>query len=130
MKGVNKVTLVGRIGKDPEVLTNNVVKTSMATTRSFKNKDGLWEDETEWHNLVLFGNVGKIAHDYVKKGSLVYVEGSIKSSKYDGKDGVSRTSFSIIVRELQILTPKNGENRPQSESEEVPVEIIDDEIPF
>lgn len=108
---VNKVMLVGRLGKDPEIryMPNNdpVVTFSLATNESWKNKDGQRQEKAEWHNIVLFRSLANIAHQYLKKGSLVYIEGKIQSRKYLSKEGIERISYEIIADNLKMLGSKN-----------------------
>jgi len=91
MAGVNKVILIGNLGKDPEVFTfengNKKVSFSLATTESFKNKDGARVDRTEWHNIVFYRGLADIATQYLKKGQTIYLEGSIRTRTYDNSEG-------------------------------------------
>jgi single-strand DNA-binding protein len=111
-KGVNKVILVGNVGKDPETKyaqNGNAITTfSVATSRSWKDKNGVQQDETEWHNLVCFGKIAEICGKYLNKGSKVYVEGSLKTNKWKDKDGNDRYTTNIIVNDMQMLDPKNS----------------------
>jgi single-strand DNA-binding protein len=109
---INKVTLVGRAGKDPEVrhFENNqkVANFTLATDYTYKNKNGEKVTETEWHNLVIWGTAAEIAEKYIKKGKLLYVEGRIRSRSYDGQDGAKRYITEIMVDNFQLLSPKEG----------------------
>jgi single-strand DNA-binding protein len=91
MAGINKVILIGNLGKDPEVFTfengNKKVSFSLATTESFKNKEGARVDRTEWHNIVLYRGLADIAAQYLKKGQTIYLEGSIRTRSYDNSEG-------------------------------------------
>jgi single-strand DNA-binding protein len=108
-KSVNKVILLGNVGKDPELkaaATGTVVATfSIATSDRFKDKEGTWQDRTEWHNLVAFGKVAEIIRDYVKKGSKLYVEGSLRTQSWDDKtSGQKRYKTEIVVNDLSLRT--------------------------
>lgn len=110
-KSVNKATLIGNVGKDPDVryTPNNtpVATFSLATTESWKDQSGKQSDKTEWHNLVVWGKLAEICRDYVKKGQRIYVEGKIQYRSYDDKDGVKRYVTEINVNDLVMLSPKN-----------------------
>jgi single-strand DNA-binding protein len=109
---VNKVTLIGHLGQDPEVrkLENGtpVGRFSLATNESYKDANGETKDLTEWHNIVVWRNLAEIAEKILKKGTLVYVEGKISYRKYTGKDGVERTSCDIVASNFRSMTKKEG----------------------
>ena len=102
---VNKVILVGRLGRDPEVryLPNGeaVANFGVATSEQWKDRNGERQERTEWHSVTLYRRLAEIAGQYLKKGSQVYIEGRIQSRKYTGKDGVERTAYEIIGGELK-----------------------------
>lgn len=106
-RGVNKVILVGNLGNDPETKYTQggmaVTKISLATTSVRKDKEGNTQERTEWHRVTFFGKLGEIAGEYLRKGSQVYVEGSIRYDKYTGNDGVERYFTDIIADEMQML---------------------------
>jgi single-strand DNA-binding protein len=106
-RGVNKVILVGNLGNDPETKYTQggmaVTKASLATTSVRKDKEGNTQERTEWHRVTFFGKLGEIAGEYLRKGSQVYVEGSIRYDKYTGQDGVERYSTDIIADEMHML---------------------------
>lgn len=108
---VNKVILVGRLGRDPEVryMPNGeaVANFSIATDETWRDKNGERQTRTEWHNITLYRKLGEIAGQYLRKGSLVYIEGRIQSRKYTGKDGVERTAYDIIGNEMKMLGSKS-----------------------
>ncbi|HJW45091.1 MAG TPA: single-stranded DNA-binding protein [Lysobacter sp.] len=112
-RGINKVILVGNLGNDPETKYTQggmaVTKASLATTSVRKDKEGNTQERTEWHRVTFFGKLGEIAGEYLKKGSQVYVEGSIRYDKYTGQDGVERYSTDIIADEMQMLGGRPGE---------------------
>jgi single-strand DNA-binding protein len=111
MASVNKVILIGNAGRDPEVRTfpsgDKVCNVTIATTEKWKDKSsGEQKEATEWHRLVFNGRLAEIAGEYVKKGSSIYVEGSIKSRKYTDKDQIERTAVEIRVDKLTLLGSK------------------------
>ncbi|HEX5363832.1 MAG TPA: single-stranded DNA-binding protein [Gallionella sp.] len=108
---VNKVILVGRLGKDPETryMTNGeaVTNVSLATSENYKDKSGEKQERTEWHNLVFYRRLAEVAGEYLKKGSQVYVEGRIQTRKWQDKEGKERYTTEIIVNEMQMLGGKS-----------------------
>lgn len=106
-RGVNKVILVGNLGNDPEVKYTQggmaVTTLSLATTSVRKDKDGNQQERTEWHRVKLFGKLGEIAGEYLKKGRQVYIEGSIRYDKFTGQDGVEKYFTDIVADEMQML---------------------------
>lgn len=106
-RGVNKVILVGNLGNDPETKYTQggmaVTKVSLATTSTRKDKEGNTQERTDWHRVTFFGKLGEIAGEYLRKGSQVYVEGSIRYDKYTGQDGVERYSTDIIGDDMQMM---------------------------
>jgi single-strand DNA-binding protein len=119
-RGVNKVILIGNLGKDPEVRYTPggaaVVSFSIATTESWKDKQsGEKVEKTEWHNITAFGKLAEICGEYLKKGSQVYVEGRIQTDKYQDKQtGQDRYSTKIIINEMQMLGGRGGAGMPES----------------
>src|SRR6476659_1598030 len=119
-RGVNKVILVGTLGKDPEVRYSQagaaMTSISVATNESWKDKvTGEKQERTEWHRVKFFGRVAVLAGEYLKKGGQVYIEGSLRTEKYTDKQGVEKYSTDIIASELQMLGGKSdGDNKPQA----------------
>jgi single-strand DNA-binding protein len=107
---VNKVILIGRLGKDPETryMPNGeaVTNVAMATSENWKDKSGEKQEKTEWHNLVFYRRLAEIAGEYLKKGSQVYIEGKLQTRKWE-KDGVTRYTTEIIVNEMTMLGGKS-----------------------
>jgi single-strand DNA-binding protein len=100
---LNKVQIIGRLGQEPEAVSDGVVRLNVATTDTWKDRDsGERREKTEWHQVTLFGKLGEVATRYLHKGSLVYIEGSLEHRKYE-KDGQTRYSTSIKGRELRML---------------------------
>lgn len=113
-RGVNKVILVGNLGKDPEVKYTPqgtaVAKFSLATTERYKDKAGEWQDRTEWHNIVAWARTAEVAGEYLKKGRTVYIEGSIRTNSWDDKEtGQKKYRTEIVVNELIMLGGGRGE---------------------
>ena len=142
---LNKVILIGRLGRDPEVryMPNGeaVCNFSVATSESWKDQSGQRQEKTEWHNITMYRKLAEIAGQYLRKGSQVYLEGRIQSRKYQGKDGIERTAYDIIVNEMKMLGGGNdsGQQSNQTPSQPrrqapaapaAPAEDIDDDIPF
>jgi single-strand DNA-binding protein len=111
-RSVNKVILLGRLGKDPEVKYTPsgtaVAKFSLATSDRFKDKDGNWQDRTEWHNLTAWARTAEIVGEYLKKGSQVYVEGSLRTHSWDDKQtGQKKYMTEVNINELVMLGGKS-----------------------
>jgi len=106
---IHKVILLGNVGKDPEVrhMDNNLVfaRFTLATNERW-NKDGVWTDHTEWHNIIMWRGLAERAEKYVRKGTMVYVEGRLRSRSYDDKDGVKRSVTEILADEMILVGPK------------------------
>ncbi|MGO4777672.1 single-stranded DNA-binding protein, partial [Lysobacter sp. 2RAB21] len=111
-RGINKVILVGNLGNDPETKYTQggmaVTTLSLATTSVRKDRDGNQQERTEWHRVKLFGKLGEIAGEYLKKGRQVYIEGSIRYDKFTGQDGVEKYFTDIIADEMQMLGGGEG----------------------
>ena len=151
-RGVNKVTLIGNLGNDPEVRYsgngNAVANISLATAESWRDKDsGEQQERTEWHRIVFFGRLAEIVSEYLHKGSQIYVEGRLQTNKWQDKEGNDRYTTQIVANEMQMLGSRgsastNQESVPQKESTpdsspkqtqplaESPVDEVDDDIPF
>ena len=150
-KSVNKVILLGNVGKDPEVRSTGggtmVANFSLATSDRFQDQQGNWQERTEWHNLVAFKRTAEIVRDYVKKGSKLYIEGKIQSRSWDDKEtGAKKYRTEIIVNDLSLLSGRedgggysrssnassNMDQRPPAGIDDVAqsAEISDDDIPF
>jgi single-strand DNA-binding protein len=149
-RSVNKVILVGNVGKDPEIKVastgNSIATFSLATTDRTKDQTGTWTDRTEWHNLVAFQRTAEIVRDYVKKGSKLYIEGRIQTRSWDDKETQQkRYRTEILVNDLVLLSgrgegesggySKSGssyDQRPPAHADDVvqSTEITDDDIPF
>jgi single-strand DNA-binding protein len=118
-RGINRVILIGNLGNDPELKYTQggmaVCTLSLATTSVRKDREGNTQERTEWHRVKLFGKLGEIAGEYLKKGRQVYIEGSIRYDKFTGQDGVEKYFTDIVADEMQMLGGGDGERteRPQ-----------------
>jgi len=112
MASVNKVILLGNLGRDPETRYTTggdaVTNLRIATTETWKDKSGDKQEKTEWHSVVLFGRQAEIAGEYLKKGRSVYIEGRLQTRKYTDKEGVEKYATDIIANEMQMLGGKEG----------------------
>lgn len=136
---LNKVQLIGRVGKTPELFATKSKETlcvfSVATSEKYKDKQGYNVEKTEWHSIKMFGKVAEIARQYLNKGSLVYLEGKIQSQKYQDKQGIERVSYDIICHEMKMLGAKDDNPQSKIEAQKAttpakPIENLDDDIPF
>ncbi len=122
MSGINKVILVGNLGKDPEVRHLEggavVAKFPLATSESYKTKDGQRVDQTEWHNVVMWRGLAESAEKYLRKGSLVYIEGKIRTRSWDDKDGNKRYATEIVADTMTMLTGRKQEDNSSNHSTE------------
>jgi len=113
-RGINKVILVGNLGNDPEVRYTPagacVTTISVATTEQWKDKEGNKQEKTEWHRVVFFGRLAEIAGEYLKKGSQVYVEGKLRTNKWQDQNGQDRYTTEVLANEMQMLGSANGSN--------------------
>ena len=110
MAGINKVILVGRLGRDPEVKTINsgakYARFTIATSETFKGKDGEKKEVTEWHNIVLWRALAEVVEKYVHKGDKLFIEGQIHTRTYEDRSGIRRTFTEIWAESLELLSPK------------------------
>ncbi|MDA3954838.1 MAG: single-stranded DNA-binding protein [Bacteroidales bacterium] len=139
--GINKVILIGNVGKDPEVrhLDSGVAVTTfpLATSETYKNKEGQKVTNTEWHNVVLWRGLAEVAEKYVKKGNPLYIEGKIRTRSWDDKDGNKRYTTEIVTDIMQMLGSKqSNEDAAASASESTSAGDIEnipageDDLPF
>lgn len=150
-RGVNKVILIGNLGRDPEVRYmpsgGAVANVTLATSESWKDRQtGETQERTEWHNVVFFNRLAEIAGEYLRKGSKIYVEGSLRTRKWQGKDGQDRYTTEIVASEMQMLDSRGGgsgsgssapaRSQRQEQDDYEPMrpspgaEDFDDDIPF
>jgi len=111
MLGLNKVMLIGNFGKDPEINTIDgnilVAKCTLATTETYRDKDGQQHTQTEWHNIVAWRGLAELCQKYLHKGSLVYVEGKLKTRNWEDKEGVKRYVTEIIADQIIMMDKKS-----------------------
>ncbi len=132
MIGVNKVILVGNLGKDPEIkhFESGKSKTtvSLATTETYKNKMGERVTNTEWHNVIFWSPLSDIVHQYLKKGSKLYVEGKITNRSYEDKEGNTRYITEVVGRDMVMLDSKNTRQDSDNLSNEESPTLVSGEI--
>jgi len=143
MASVNKVILIGNLGRDPEVRHSAdgaaICTISVATTSQWKDRNsGERREDTEWHRVVIYNRLAKIAGEYLKKGRSVYIEGRLKTRKWTDKENVERYATEIVANQMQMLggsdssAPKAGDNSPTSRKSSTPQPRAtnDDDLPF
>ena len=144
MAGVNKVILVGNLGKDPEVrhLEGGAVVANfpLATSETYKDRSGNRVDQTEWHSVVVWRGLAEVAEKYLKKGNQVYVEGKIRTRSWDDKDGVKRYTTEIVADQMTMLGKKdennmgggmtNNQSAPSASSSPANNMTEEDDLPF
>ncbi len=131
MRGVNKVMLIGRLGSDPEIRKVEGMRSKLtiriATTESYKNAQGEWQDVTDWHSVVMWGPMAERCERELHKGSLVYIEGKLRTRSWEDKEGHKRYVTEVLADYYQNLTPRDGgggyrESGTQTPSDEPPVD--------
>ncbi len=142
-RGINKVILVGNLGNDPDTRYmpsgGAVTNLSIATSESWKDKQtGEQKERTEWHKVAMFGRLAEIGAEYLRKGSQVYIEGSLRTRKWQDRDGNDRYTTEVIANEMQMLggrggggsAPMGGDPGPASQPPPPKADEFDDDIPF
>jgi len=143
-RGVNKVIIVGNLGNDPDTRAmpsgSSVTNLSVATSESWKDKQtGEQKDRTEWHRVAMFGRLAEIAAEYLRKGSQVYIEGRLRTRKWQDQSGNDRYSTEIVADEMQMLGGRSGSSAPAGQAPSPPQhqsppqgdsDDFDDDIPF
>lgn len=144
MASVNRMIVLGHVGRDPEVRYTTdgaaIANVSIATTRTWKDKQGEKQEETEWHRISFFGRLAEIVGEYVKKGSQIYVEGRLRTRKWQDKEGTDRYTTEIVAESIQLLGgrgeraedgPKQSKPTEQPRDKAAgPVANMEDDIPF
>ena len=140
MRGVNRVTLIGHLGKDPDIqfLEGNiaVAKFSLATTESYKDKTGKPVSQTEWHTIVLWRGLAEMAQKYLHKGSVVYIEGRLKTRHWEDKEHNKRSATEIVVDNLVMLDKRSDNSSPGATGEDIlsaDIPVVDEgseKLPF
>lgn len=130
MSSLNKATIIGRLGQDPDVRKTqggtSVANLSIATTERFK-KDGQWQERTEWHNAVAWGRTAEICQEYLSKGSQIYIEGPLQTRKWEDKNGTERRTTEVKILNLIMLDSKNETTQPGIAEE---AKEVEDDLPF
>ncbi len=145
-RGINKIILVGNLGADPDTRYmpsgSAVTNIRVATTESWKDKNtGDQQERTEWHSVAFFGRLAEIAAEYLRKGSQVYIEGKLRTRKWQDRDGNDRWSTEVVANEMQMLGSRPGSNAPVqapapaaaqvgADAPQPPPGEFDDDIPF
>jgi single-strand DNA-binding protein len=140
MASVNKVILIGNLGKDPEIRytpSGQAVATfSIATTDKWRDKEGQTQERTDWHNIVLWGRQAELAKEYLRKGRPVYIEGRIQTRSYEDKEGVKKWVTEIIAQRMQFLGGRPDDSGGRDSSVPPPPDMSpdissdDDDLPF
>lgn len=138
MAAVNKVILIGNLGRDPEIRYTKsgqaVASFSLATTEKWKNKNGDREEKTEWHRIVAWGKLGEICGEYLTKGKQVYIEGRLQTREWEDKDGNKRTTTEIVASNMVMLSQAGGsvtsEGSVTNRGGSADAEFEDEDIPF
>lgn len=134
MASVNKVIVLGNLGKDPDLrhLPNGdaVCNFSLATTESWKDKEGNKQDKTEWHNVVIFRKLAEIAGEYLKKGRPVYIEGRLQTRKWQDKEGKDRYTTEIVADQMQMLGSRDEAKEVAKTSAPANFDDMESDIPF
>ena len=116
---MNKITLIGNLGKDPEMnYTQNgtaLTKFSLAVSRSYKTSSGEKRDETEWFNIVAWDKLAELCNQYLHKGSKAYIEGRVSQRKYTDKNGIERYAFDVVASDMEMLSPKPAQSGSSSD---------------
>ena len=149
-KGVNRAIILGNVGQDPTIRHtpsgDAVANISIATTESWKGKDGTQQERAIWHKIAFFGKLAEIVAQYVKKGSKLYIEGSLRTRKWQGQDGQDRYSTEIVASEMQMLDSRGSQagydqsppaqstaadqQAPKQAAPQQQANDLDDQIPF
>lgn len=134
MASVNKVVLICTVGKDPEVRQTQsgsaICNLSAATSRKYKDAQGEYQEETEWHRISLFGRMAELAGQYLSKGSSVYIEGRLRTRKYTDKEGIERYQTEIVGESMQFLSGGKKEPNVRSTNVRKARPVQDEDVPF
>ena len=144
---MNKAMIIGQLGADPKITQSRngtIANFSVATNETYRDKNGQTQSITDWHDISIFGKYAEVAGKYLKKGSKVFIEGKMKKSRYEDKDGITRYSFSIVAQNFEMLGDSKKADNPQSAyqqpQQQTPAQapqrtiqqqqMADDDIPF
>jgi single-strand DNA-binding protein len=134
-RGLNKVMIIGHLGRDPEMRYTPsgkpVTTFTVATSRTWNSTDGERHTETEWFNIVTWGNLAEICKQYLTKGQQVYIEGRLQTRRWEDSEGIKHTSIEIVANEMMMLGERRDSGAPQaSDANLADVDQVDDEYPF
>lgn len=133
-RGLNKVMIIGHLGRDPEMRYTPsgkpVTTFTVATSRSWNSTDGERHTETEWFNVVAWGNLAEICKQYLIKGQQVYVEGRLQTRRWEDNDGVKHTTVEIVANEMMMLGDRRESTASSTGDSNLPDDALDDEYPF
>ncbi|RJP78929.1 MAG: single-stranded DNA-binding protein [Candidatus Zixiibacteriota bacterium] len=138
-RSLNKVLLIGNLGKDPELRSTasgqHVTTFTLATNRRWKDKNGEWQEETQWHNIVAWAQQAEFIANYLKKGSKLYVEGRLTSRSWDDQNGQKRYITEVVLESMVPLDPapegaRGGMRREPVPPPEMPEDVQDEDVPF
>ncbi len=135
---INKVILIGNLGRDPEVKTlesgTKMARFSVATNESYKDKSGEWQTLTEWHNIVLWRSLAERAERELKKGNMVYIDGKLTTRKWSDKDGQDRYSTEVVANTYRLLERRDSNIRSEDDLHSAPdqgsLDDVNDDLPF
>lgn len=134
MASVNRVIIVGNLGRDPEIRYmpsgDAMVNINIATTDNWKDKNGEKQEKTEWHRIVMFGKVAEIAGEYLKKGSQAYFEGRLQTRKWEDKEGSDRYTTEIVADRMQMLGGKSDETKRAADKPKADFSDLESDVPF
>ena len=139
---INNVTLLGRLGADPEIRhtanNNAVANLSLATSENYKDKNGEWQKKTEWHRVIVWGKIAEACGNILKKGSMIFVNGKMQTRSWEDQSGKKNYTTEVIAKEIKFLDPKKDQNSNNNQQNnnyaptpnEEPSFASDDDIPF
>lgn len=137
MASVNKIILIGNLGNDPQIRVGDhvIANLSLGTSRKWRDKDGNVQQETEWHRVSAFGRLAEIISQYVRKGDPIYIEGRLRTRKYEDKQGIERWTTEIIADQLQLLRQKDDKDAKPAQAKPAaqrrdPEPAYDSDVPF
>lgn len=134
MAGVNKVILIGNLGKDPEVRHLEggaaVANFPLATTETFKDKNGNRQEQTEWHNIVVWRGLAEVAEKYLKKGMTIYLEGKLRTRSWDDKEGNKRYTTEVVGESFTMLNKRDSNQQSSNDDNNSSIPRTGDDLPF
>lgn len=140
MSSLNKAMIIGRLGQDPDIRYTKsntaVANLSVATSERYKDKQGEWQEKTEWHRVVAWGRLAEVCQEYLRKGSQVYIEGPIQTRKWEDKEGKEKYTTEVKALTMTMLDSKDESDAPSKPGNDRPVDLnedfddMDDDLPF